>query len=360
MNTSNYQHNSWLLAALGGDLDMAGLLLDAGAERNVAEAFSGAIEHRDAAMLRFLIARGFPLDDPLEFSSPPLAEAIGYDWAEGVEILLQAGAIPAPEALDHAYSAAVARCLLTAGADPAHLSQESRRDLLGLPPEPSSARLTVTAEQFSAQRQRRFGSTNPELFDCPFWLDMIRAGINAYTAGEFFPSRRRQPQPPIWCAQRFGQSLTFLPDRRIVQIGGEHEDFYDPDFCIYNDVFVHHPDGRIEIFGYPEAVFPPTDSHSATLVGDFIYVIGCIGYSAQRREEYTPVYRLDLRDFHFEAVETSGPMPGWIYKHRAELIGERQIRISGGTIYREEGETCPDNERVFLLDLGTGRWSVME
>jgi hypothetical protein len=41
--------------------------------------------------------------------------------------------------------------------------------------------------------------------------------------------------------------------------GGEHEDFYDPDFCIYNDVFVHERDGSVAIYGYPESVFPPTD-----------------------------------------------------------------------------------------------------
>jgi hypothetical protein len=27
-----------------------------------------------------------------------------------------------------------------------------------------------------------------------------------------------------------------------------HEDFYDQDFCIYNDVFVHAPDQTISIF----------------------------------------------------------------------------------------------------------------
>ena len=43
---------------------------------------------------------------------------------------------------------------------------------------------------------------------------------------------------PVWCFSRFGTSLTELPDGRFVQIGGEHEDFYDPDFCIYNDVTV--------------------------------------------------------------------------------------------------------------------------
>jgi hypothetical protein len=41
-------------------------------------------------------------------------------------------------------------------------------------------------------------------------------------------------------------SLTLLPDGRAIQIGGEHEDYYDPDFCIYNDVFVHEPDRSID------------------------------------------------------------------------------------------------------------------
>lgn len=75
---------------------------------------------------------------------------------------------------------------------------------------------------------------------------------------------------PVWCFHRFGKSITEFPDGRIIEIGGEHEDYYDPDFCIYNDVVVHYGGGRFEIFGYPEEVFPPTDSHSATLVGDVI------------------------------------------------------------------------------------------
>ena len=58
-------------------------------------------------------------------------------------------------------------------------------------------------------------------------------------------------------AQRFGQSLTLLPDGPALQFGGEHEDYYDPDFCIYNDVFVHEGDGSITIYGYPESAFPP-------------------------------------------------------------------------------------------------------
>ena len=47
--------------------------------------------------------------------------------------------------------------------------------------------------------------------------------------------------PPRWSFDRFGQSVTELPDGRIYYLGGEHEDFYMPDFQIYNDLVVVHP-----------------------------------------------------------------------------------------------------------------------
>src|SRR5205823_10613086 len=108
-----------------------------------------------------------------------------------------------------------------------------------------------------------------------------------------------------------------LPDGRIVQVAGEHEDSYDLDFSIYNDVFVHETDGMIHIFGYPESVFPATDFHTATLVGEHIFLIGSLGYQGTRQFGKTPVYRLDIETFHIEEVQASGEAPGWVYKQRA-------------------------------------------
>src|SRR5262245_20211093 len=98
-----------------------------------------------------------------------------------------------------------------------------------------------------------------------FWEAMVHSRVSGYQAASDLglPAITR---PPVWCFQRFGQSITQLPDGRIIEIGGEHEDHYDPDFCIYNDVVVHRGDGAFDIFGYPEDVFPPTDFHTATLV----------------------------------------------------------------------------------------------
>ena len=154
---------------------------------------------------------------------------------------------------------------------------------------------------------------------------MIRAGVTGYEGALRFGAGSEQVTRPVWCAQRFGQSMTFLPDGRIVQIAGEHEDHYDPDFCIYNDVFVHGVDGSIAIYGYPESVFPPTDFHTATLVGGSVYVIGSLGYQGTRRFGETPVYRLDVRTFAIERLGPTGEAPGWIFGgHRATETSPRE------------------------------------
>jgi hypothetical protein len=130
------------------------------------------------------------------------------------------------------------------------------------------------------------------------------------------------------------------------------------DFCIYNDVFVHDPDGTIRIFGYPETVFPPTDFHTATLVGEYIYVIGSLGYRGKRRYGTTPVCRLSTRTFQFEAVPAGGEAPGWIHSHRATQPAAREIRVFGGKTATWDGtpEVHADNERSFILDTDRLMW----
>ena len=157
---------------------------------------------------------------------------------------------------------------------------------------------------------------------------------------------------PVWSFARYGRTATELPDGRLVLVAGEHEDHYHEDFCIYADVTVLGADGSLEHFIYPEDVFPPADFHSATLVGQQIWLIGCFGYPEQRRANQTQVLCLNVDDFSISAVPTSGEAPGWIHRHRATLT-EEGILIMGGTIepdYR-------DNEATFLLNTETHCWS---
>jgi hypothetical protein len=251
--------------------------------------------------------------------------------------------------------------LLDAGADPQQLRAEGIRAILGYPGEPSLDLLTASAREFQAHSTRSFGSRNPQEMNNPFWEAMIRSGVNSYQAGRHFgygDNRFDGTYAPIWCAQRFGQSLTFLPDGRIVQVAGEHEDYYDPDFCIYNDVFVHDGQGNIAIYGYPEDVFPPTDFHTATLIGDSIYLIGSAGYPQLRRFGHTQLFRLDTKKFGIEVLDAEGEAPGWIYKHRAERISSHEIRVSGGTIatLADGKEEHADNSRGFILDVKRLVW----
>ncbi len=196
-------------------------------------------------MLRWLLEIGGDIEQTDDFGQTPLMIAVERNNCGAAEDLLQAGANLAQEycgqtALYLMESREMGLLLLTNGADPCHLSQQGHRLLTGLPPAGSWGDFEVTTEEYLKGRIRRFGIANPERIQDPFLEAMIRTGFSTYVAQGEFKGRVPETKEPGWCAQRFGQSITFLPNGCIVQIGGEHEDGYDPDFCIYNDVFVHH------------------------------------------------------------------------------------------------------------------------
>jgi ankyrin repeat protein len=366
--TDWWSRTAWLVALLVGDLEKAQLLRACGANLH-ARGRCGrpplfyAIEGEHPEVLRWLLEIGQDVESSDEFDVTALMTAVELDAAESVQVLLAAGADPermsdSGSVLGRAGSQVIAKRLLDAGADPGELSTQGRRALVGLVPEPDAALLEVAAADFRRAATRRFGASNPERMREPFWEAMVRSGVGAYAARQAFETSSTVTASAVWCAQRFGQSLTFLPDGRIVLIGGEHEDHYDPDFCIYNDVFVHSPDGSIAIFGYPESVFPPTDFHTATLVGDSIYVIGSVGYEGSRNYQQTPVHRLDTRSFRIEPVHAVGASPGWLYGHRAVQIGPREIRVWGGKLVTLDGakEQHEDNTASFVLDTLALQW----
>ena len=365
-----WQRTALLAAVQGGDVSRAQVLLDRGADLSACGRCGKpllfyAVESRQPAMLEWALGRGLPVDQTDDFGGTALWEAVDAGNRDAVARLLAAGANPnhatkSGTVLNQARDADVARRLLDGGADPGELSFEGRRALLGLPAEPEARLLEVSREAFRQGWARRFGRRNPENIENAFWEGMIRAGIGAYSAAALFEEDLPIEDHPVWCAQRFGQSLTFLPDGRIVQIAGEHEDYYDPDFCIYNDVFVHEPDGRIRIYAYPESVFPPTDFHTATLLGESIYLVGSLGYAGARRYGETPVYRLDTGDFSIEKLTIDGSAPGWIYRHRAVALSETEIQIEGGRVVtlRDGKEAHEEGLGRHVLDIARRMWRV--
>lgn len=225
------------------------------------------------------------------------------------------------------------------------------RDFTLPPPE-------MTHEEFLAWRSPRLGTANPTDFSNPLWIWLVRCRLDAFNANK----RLQGPSPfeagPMWCFHRFGTSRTPLPDGRVIHVAGEHEDDYDPDFHIYNDVILEHPDGRIRILGYPKEEFPPTDFHSATLVGDRLILIGNLGYPGNRRPGVTPVLEIDLAGFTVRTVRTQGDGPGWISSHTATHEPDTgQIVIRDGEIFTGMNESMLANVNEWALDVMTWTWT---
>jgi hypothetical protein len=215
----------------------------------------------------------------------------------------------------------------------------------------------LTEAEFLAWRSPRSVSENPTVLDNPLWHWLVRTRWDGFNANNTFHGPSPFDAGPMWCFARFGKSETPLPDGRVIHIGGEHEDHYDPDFHIYNDVTVIGPDGSIAIHGYPESAFPPTDFHSATLVGDSVVIVGCLGNPEQRIEGVTPVFRLALDTLRITRVETHGEAPGWIHGHSATLEEDkRTIVLTGGQVWRGEALSLQENIDAWALDAITGRW----
>lgn len=363
--TDQYGATALMIAAAKGQTEMLRWLIDQGADLeargrmgNTALANSLSGGHQEAA--RCLIAAGADVESADDSGNTPLILAAQAGCADVVRRILAAGVDPSHKntydenAMSAATTAAVIRELVKAGEEINVISRDMKRTLTGMD---GAETLNVSQAQYLSDRYPRFGRSNPEVMNVPFWREMVRTGINAYQAKKQFDDET-YPNGPVWCFDRFGTSFTELPDGRFVQIAGEHEDYYDPDFCIYNDVFVHEPSGAFQIFGYPREVFPPTDFHTATYFNDFIYVIGGLGYHGERQFGTTPVYRLNCQTWKIERVETSGDNPGWIFNHKAQLTDDTTVRLSGGTICVEQDgdEEHVDNTEVFQLSLSTMKW----
>ena len=230
-----------------------------------------------------------------------------------------------------------------------------------------------TKEQFLACRRRRFGRYNPDLVTSPFLDFMVRTRAEPFWLRELYgwdpdgcSTHGEKDETAIWSFDRIGQTVSLYLGIYRIHIGGEHDDWYDPDFLIYNDVIVEGPSDEVSIYGYPRDVFPPTDFHSATIITDdeqdvprdlpdSVLIIGGLGYEADREFWKTPIYRLDLGTMEICELETSGDTPGWIHGHRAALIKGGKIFLSGGKILNAENEFC-ENEERFELDLWTRVW----
>lgn len=97
----------------------------------------------------------------------------------------------------------------------------------------------ITHDQYVAHRKANVrGTANPSIMNNPFWIFQVSSdGLDAWSARKLFGIEEEcaaNLNGPVWCFIRFGATRTKLPDGRLICIGGEHEDDYDPDFYICN------------------------------------------------------------------------------------------------------------------------------
>jgi hypothetical protein len=344
----------FLFACRIGNLDAARAYFansDAGAQQHH-EAITNAVTARATDIVIWLLEMGFDPNAMDGIKWGALECAVDNDDLETAEVLLAAGADPFG-ALETEYASPVSKAtsekmralFVRFGVNPAKFEY----DINPLTPRLSFlSEKILTQEEFDTHRSQRVGLANPEGFLPTFWCEQLRTG--RYSAPKHLEHVRDRAKP-VWSFSRFGRSATPLPDGRLVLIGGEHEDGYDPDFCIYADVTVLDGKGGVDHFIYPQDVFPPTDFHTATLYDGQIWLIGSLGYLEQRQEGVTQVLRLDPTDFSIHPVETSGDGPGWISRHQS-ILDTDEIILTGGKIF----PGYHDNEQTFRLGLKALVW----
>jgi hypothetical protein len=212
----------------------------------------------------------------------------------------------------------------------------------------------------------RYGFRNPEKIIDPLYYQLIASRKMPHEVRKVFGlpefHNRFPPELPdimlshdprclIWhYGWRFGVSRTVLPDGSLILIAGEHEDYYDADFCIFNDVLKIDASGKMELYFYPTNVFPPTDFHTATSCDGDVILIGSVGYASDRQMGKTQVLRLKLDDFSIEPMHTSGTPPNWLSNHFA-IERDGKIIVWGGKTWE-----YLDNLEIFSLDVKTGIW----
>lgn len=190
----------------------------------------------------------------------------------------------------------------------------------------------------------------------PVWSWAAEHSLRSWELTRIFHGPRSSEAGPCWSFSRYGRTETILPDGRVIRIGGEQEDWSDPDFYIYNDVIVTDADGNTEVFGYPDDVFPPTDFHTATLVDDRIVLIGNASYPDFRKHD-AQVMLLDTDSYAFQRLEMKGEGPLWLSKHSAHLSEDGSvIVVRGGFIADDRLPIMIENIDDWRLDLRLGQW----
>ena len=203
--------------------------------------------------------------------------------------------------------------------------------------------------------------TEKELNQADIFQWIIENKIQPYQLKQLLEKQNIEIKSPLWTfSGRMGQLLTELPDGMKVYIAGEYEDFYDPDFKIYNDIVIEKPNGEIELWNYPKAQFPPTDFYAAHYDEQThsIFLIGNLGYPETRKEGITQVLKVKLKSMDIERLECFGQVPSWLNHHEMSVINDDELIFYNGYVIKEKKYLR--NLYTWKLNLRTLEWTFPE
>jgi len=201
----------------------------------------------------------------------------------------------------------------------------------------------VSAAEYRAGKNPRYGAANPERSANPFWLAMARRQwppsrarlhfgdvapprpemvtvegdmpeygtpeLQAYMERQIEASERsklvRTIDDIVWTAVREGASHVALPDGRKLLIGGEVSDYGDDyaDPWLYNDIVVTKANGAIEILAYPPDVFPHAFELIGVTSGADVFIFGKFDWKRHPDRARQPfVLRLDTSSYRIECL----------------------------------------------------------
>lgn len=109
---------------------------------------------------------------------------------------------------------------------------------------------------------------------------------------------------------------------------------------------------RFTLYGYPCEAFPPAAYHTATVIGEFIYIAG------GRAAGSLSIHRLNTTTLAFEEVAFAGTKPVGLLHHATTVLADGNLDIRGGSVAVPSAKGSGQWERqsnadVYALDMQT-------
>lgn len=202
-----------------------------------------------------------------------------------------------------------------------------------------------------------------------YWLIQCDV-LFSYEIKDYFQQKQFHIEEPLWTPPhlRLNQSRQSIFKKHIfnIAIGGntaatdwkeyDYNDYYNPDFKIYNDVTIRHFDSKYELWNYPEEQFPPVYAHDTVHDKniDFVYITGGLGSGDRQRKNITEIYQLNLETKDIEHIEALGDSPPCLHNHHTKMWNDDLIEMRDGDILKN-GKAIK-NLYVWYFNLKTKTW----